>query len=123
MTLSQYQDMIIKSREIQKLWIPKVGDEVLKNNQYLCTIKYIFKSDTNNYEDLIWIPTYGQLMDLIPIENYGMKQIYINETIDKLKSISITDNKEEIILRVIMYDNYDKLWNFEKKCWSQYIWD
>jgi len=122
MELTQYQDMALKSKEIQKNWIPKVGDEVYKND-YIYTIKCILREDPHNYEDLTWFPTYDQLLDLIPINDCDTKKLYINQNIDKIKSISITDDKEEIILRIIMYSDYNKLWNFEKKCWSQYIWD
>ena len=102
-------EMVRKADEIQKAWIPKIGDKVLKNDNYISTIKIILKSEHINKEGLIWIPTHEDLLDLIPICDYKMKRTYIDNILLKLKQPSYLMNSD--ILEAIMFDKYDKVWN------------
>ena len=119
-TSKLYIDMCRKAEEIQKQWIPTMGDFTATPSGYFNVIKFI-ESRGNEGADFddedIWLPRQDQLQN-VGWDHQGLKINKIQYTVYRISwvdELSIEEvfgsSLEQCWLRFIMSYKYSKQWN------------
>ena len=134
MITKNYIKMCEKAEEIQKAWKPENGDRFIYKNDLGQEIVLYRKESGEPAFDIMrgimfYLPTQEQLQEMIKKETYRLRIEKFEENIliecffkNKVEgSYYVTgrlklegNNYQELLLRIVMYRKYSKVWNGEK---------
>jgi len=124
----EYIKMCAEAREIQKKWIPKLGEFLWLGLKYICDesacrvlcddpVRFgLYKSDE------VWLPRRDQLQEMLAPENYFWYSVRLKSLNKKLRdtyrSRNFIGSGEQFWLCVVMLIKYGKVWNPVEEKWQ-----
>ena len=130
--------MCEKAEEIQKEWIPAIGDYIDPDG-IVSIITSVYQSDegycsigTNNVNTygqmhpksmFFWLPRQDQLQEMVADELVGLQTVCaviydFAISAGETSGITIDGTMEQLWLSFIMHEKYQKQWNSEKEEWT-----
>lgn len=127
----KYIKMCWKAEEIQKRWIPQIGDYYWLGPEYTCHPKAcrIIVTDPLRFnlfkrQQKVWLPRLDQIQELFypKIDNsvaIGAYCILLFNFLKKYKDVFWAESNEQAWLALWMWDEHDKIWLDKKEEWMQ----